>query len=60
MIEHKLRKNKNVPTVWSKYAWVANYHNFVCREQEGSFLDHLVDPALLQTMPARLFRPRGW
>jgi hypothetical protein len=60
MTEERLRKYKNQPTLWSKYAWVANYHDFICREQGGKFLDYLTDPTLLQTMPARLFRPRGY
>jgi hypothetical protein len=59
VVERNLRKHKDRPTLWSKYAWIANYHDFICREQGGQFLNFQIDSDLLQTTPARLFRPRG-
>lgn len=31
-VEGGLRKNVEDPKIWSKYAWAAKYHNFICRE----------------------------
>jgi hypothetical protein len=29
-IEHKLKEHKSDPRIWSKYLWVAQYHNDFC------------------------------
>jgi hypothetical protein len=33
VIEEHLRKFKSVPKIWSKYSWVANYHNYFCEQR---------------------------
>jgi hypothetical protein len=32
IVEKKLQEHRNKPSVWSKYAWVARYHNYFCQE----------------------------
>jgi hypothetical protein len=56
VVEAKLRQYKNQPSLWSKYAWSARYHNFICHEQRGRFLSYVIDPDLMQTMPTRIIR----
>jgi len=34
IIESKLEKFEDHPLTWSKYAWVANYHNYFCDQYE--------------------------
>jgi hypothetical protein len=58
-IEEKLQRHKNEPPLWSKYAWAANYHNFICQEQGGSYVGYMVDAEHLRTHPTRLFSATG-
>lgn len=30
IVEHRLTQYKSKPPIWSKYAWVAGYHNYFC------------------------------
>jgi hypothetical protein len=32
LVEAKLHEYAAEPTVWSKYHWVARYHNFFCKD----------------------------
>ncbi|MEK6408620.1 MAG: hypothetical protein AABN34_16960 [Acidobacteriota bacterium] len=43
-----LDKHKASPTIWGKYAWVANYHNFICEERGGPFLPYTIKQSLLR------------
>lgn len=36
-VEHALAKYKGDPVKWSKYAWVANYHNYFCEQYPQYF-----------------------
>jgi len=55
MIEQKLSEFKMTPTIWSKYFWVANYHNFFCSQYPKHFDEsHMVDLAKFQLRPSRL------
>ncbi|HJX84822.1 MAG TPA: hypothetical protein VJ723_10800 [Candidatus Angelobacter sp.] len=54
-IEERLQKHKNEPPIWSKYAWSANYHNFICHEQGGRLSRYVIEPDLLRAHPTRLF-----
>ena len=41
-VQKMLRRYRTRPPIWSKYAWVAGYHNFFCRQQhcpEQLFID---------------------
>ena len=57
-VEGSLEKFRENPPIWSKYAWVANYHNFLCEEQGGRFLEHKIQTERLRTHPERLHE--GW
>jgi len=53
-IETKLKQHSSRPPVWSKYIWVANYHNYFCRNHSKvakSYMinleDYKVTPALI-------------
>jgi hypothetical protein len=39
MIEQKLVRYQADPTIWSKYAWVAAYHNYFCKLHRSYFSD---------------------
>ncbi len=45
-IEKALTEYKQDPYIWTKYRWVANYHNYVCKE-------------FLKECPSDLFIPDG-
>ena len=36
-VEEKLREFREKPTIWSKYAWVASYHNYFCELHSSDF-----------------------
>ena len=38
-VEERLASNKDRPTIWSKYAWVAGYHNYFC-DLHSEYLDN--------------------
>ena len=42
-VEHRLKEYRTVPSVFSKYAWVANYHNYFCREFAGDPKDMRIE-----------------
>ncbi len=51
IVEAKLVEFKKNPRIWSKYAWVANYHNFFC-ERYSHFNDsHKIDASKLRAGP---------
>lgn len=54
-VETKLDEYRNQPPLWSKYAWVANYHNFICQEQGGRFLEFRIVPGKLRSHPSRIY-----
>lgn len=51
-VEAKLAEHKANPTVWSKYAWVAGYHNYFCDLHSHHFGDeHKIDVELFRHSP---------
>jgi len=53
-IETRLDQFRSQPSVWSKYAWVGNYHNFFC-DQHSYFSDqHKVDLSKFHMSPTRI------
>lgn len=53
-VEKNLKKYLGNPRLWSKYSWVATYHNFFC-EQYSYFNDeHRIDRGKYQMTPARI------
>ncbi len=48
-VEAKLEEHASNPTIWSKYVWVANYHNYFC----GQYHDHFSDEHLVRVDPFR-------
>jgi hypothetical protein len=63
--QHKLRVSeeldgyKSNPVIWSKYAWVARYHNYFCDLHSSHFNDtHKVDVSKFQLSPSLIVDPR--
>jgi len=46
-VERGLQENVETSSVWSKYAWAARYHNFVCREFAERRICRHVSPEFL-------------
>ncbi len=56
-IEKNLIKFSSVPRIWSKYLWIANYHNYFCeliKEYKGYHTNFLIDNNLAVQRPRRL------
>lgn len=52
-VEKKLAAHAKNPSVWAKYAWVANYHNYFCDLHSHHFGDeHRINVELFKTKPA--------
>lgn len=55
IVEEKLKENIDRPAIWSKYLWVANYHNFFCEQYPHHFDDSFkIDLSEFQMCPDRL------
>lgn len=53
-IEENLALHRNNPGIWSKYAWIANYHNFVSNWLLPGREAYVVENRCLQVRPKRL------
>jgi hypothetical protein len=53
-IEEKLVQLKSRPTVWTKYFWVANYHNYFCDQHSCVDGSLRIDTGKFQLIPARV------
>jgi len=54
-VESRLREFRSEPRIWSKYAWVANYHNYFCDQNPEHFNDtDKVDWGIADTRPSRI------
>lgn len=52
VVEAKLARFKSEPSIWSKYAWVAGYHNYFCETNSNWFNDtHRINLELFRAMP---------
>lgn len=52
VVEQKLSEYKSKPAIWSKYAWVAGYHNYFCDAHGGWFNDeHKINLELFRALP---------
>jgi len=55
VVEERLREFQSAPRIWSKYAWVANYHNYFCEQYPEHFEGvHKIDWGLHQLRPSRI------
>jgi hypothetical protein len=55
MVEERLDEFTTRPPIWSKYLWVANYHNFFCSQYPKYFNgSHMVDLTKLQLRPSTI------
>jgi len=53
IVENKLAEYKSNPGIWSKYAWVAGYHNYFCDLHSRYFNDeHRINVELFRASPA--------
>ena len=56
MVEAKLTLHVSNPPIWSKYAWVAGYHNYFCDLHPEHFeAEHRIDVDLFRSKPSRIF-----
>jgi hypothetical protein len=54
-VEEELRRNKSRPAIWSKYAWVAGYHNYFCDLYPRLFREkHKIKLELFRSSPSRI------
>lgn len=53
-IEEKLVLLRSRPSVWTKYLWAANYHNYWCDQNSCVDSSMKIDTENFQLMPARL------
>lgn len=52
-VENRLTEHSASPTVWAKYAWVANYHNYFCDLHSKYFGDeHKIDTNQFRSRPS--------
>jgi hypothetical protein len=52
VVECRLSQFKHNPPIFSKYAWVAGYHNFFCDRHPRYFsAEHRIDPELFRATP---------
>jgi hypothetical protein len=52
VVESKLLQFKSEPAIWSKYSWVAAYHNYFCDANRNWFdTSHKIDLELFRTTP---------
>jgi len=55
MIEKRLDEFRTRPPIWTKYLWVASYHNFFCSQYPKYFDEsHMVDLKKLQLQPSTI------
>jgi hypothetical protein len=54
IVEEKLDEFVNNPIIWSKYAWVANYHNYFCDQYKYFDESHKIDSTKLKLHPSRI------
>jgi class 3 adenylate cyclase len=51
-VENQLALTRNRPSIWSKYAWVASYHNFFCAQNSDDLsTDFQIDMAEFALQP---------
>jgi hypothetical protein len=54
-VEARLLEFRSEPRIWSKYAWVANYHNYFCDQNPEHFNDtHKIEREIADTRPSRI------
>lgn len=52
VVEEKLEEHRGNPPIWSKYAWVAGYHNYFCDLHSYYFSDdHKINMELFRASP---------
>lgn len=57
VVENKLSQYQSNPSIWSKYSWVANYHNYFCSQHTDYFNDtHKIDLSMFQMQPSRIVK----
>jgi len=55
VVERCLSEHKNNPPIWSKYAWVASYHNFFCEQYPRHFSsEHMIEQSRIRIVPRRI------
>ena len=55
VVERALSEHKDNPMIWSKYAWVANYHNFFCEQYPNYFNgEHMIEQSKIRMVPRRI------
>jgi hypothetical protein len=59
-VEKKLEKYVSKPAIWSKYAWVAGYHNYFCDLHPEYFTDdeYRINVNLFKSVPSLIIEAR--
>jgi len=58
-VERKLEEFQSNPPIFSKYAWVANYHNYFCDLHDRHFSnEHKIDSELFRAKPRSIVRSK--
>jgi len=55
VVERALTEHKGNPVNWSKYAWVANYHNYFCEQHPNYFNgEYMIEHSRIRMVPRRI------
>lgn len=54
VVESRLKKYVSQPTIWSKYLWVANYHNWFCKQSSHFDKSYEIDLSTIPIEPSRI------
>jgi len=54
VVKQKLSQHSLEPPIWSKYAWVANYHNFFCDRFASISNEYKIDMSSYQISPSSI------
>jgi hypothetical protein len=58
IVEERLQEHRSNPAIWSKYAWVAGYHNYFCTTHPQHFSDdHAIDVDLFRAAMSAIVEP---
>lgn len=59
-VEERLNQHRSNPVIWSKYAWVARYHNYFCDLNSAHFRnEHKIDVRKFELSPSLIIDPRS-
>jgi len=54
IVESRLREYISEPSIWNKYLWVANYHNWFCTQTTFFDESYRIDLGKIPVGPTRI------